>query len=102
MAELNSLLASVPVDDLHATYVFVPLSAVAAVSVLAAGLLGPLRGFQPVVLPFHQWIQARVPAWAATRQGTASLAISAAMHCAVLALLRAIYTLRSGLRSVNA
>jgi hypothetical protein len=46
---LTEALASVPVDGLHATYVSVPLSAVAAVAVLAAGLLAPDADFQPVV-----------------------------------------------------
>ena len=49
VSPLTEALASVPMDDLHATYVSVPLSAVAAVSVLAAGLLAPDADFQPVV-----------------------------------------------------
>jgi hypothetical protein len=49
VSPLTEALASVAVDDLHSTYVSVPLSAVAAVSVLAAGLLAPDADFQPVV-----------------------------------------------------
>jgi hypothetical protein len=52
VSPLTEALASVSVDDLHSTYVSVPLSVVAAVSVLAAGLLAPDADFQPVVEPF--------------------------------------------------
>src|SRR5262249_40290279 len=53
MPELNSFLASVPGDDLHATYVSVPLFPLAAVSFLAAVFLAPDADFQVVEpLPF--------------------------------------------------